>query len=73
MLINKIDLLPYVRFDVDRCIAFAREVNPDIEVLQISAETGQGMQAWYQWLRQELVSVPDHATLSAPARVHSPG
>jgi hydrogenase nickel incorporation protein HypB len=61
MLINKIDLLPYVRFDVDRCIAFAREVNPDIEVFQVSAETGQGMQAWYQWLRQELVSVPDHA------------
>jgi hydrogenase nickel incorporation protein HypB len=62
MLINKIDLLPYVRFDVDRCIAFAREVNPDIEVLQVSAETGQGMQAWYQWLRQELVAVPDQAT-----------
>jgi hydrogenase nickel incorporation protein HypB len=61
MLINKIDLLPYVRFDVDRCIAFAREVNPEIEVLQVSAETGQGMQAWYQWLRQELVSAHAHA------------
>ena len=61
MLINKIDLLPYVRFDVDRCIAFAREVNPDIEVLQVSAETGQGMQAWYQWFRQELVATSDHA------------
>jgi hydrogenase nickel incorporation protein HypB len=54
MLINKIDLLPHVRFDVDRCIAHAREVNPDIQVLQVSAETGQGMDAWYQWLRREL-------------------
>lgn len=58
MLINKIDLLPHVRFDVDRCIAHAQEVNPDIQVLQVSAETGQGMQAWYQWLRHELASHP---------------
>ena len=51
MLINKIDLLPHVRFDVDRCIAYAREVNPAIEVLLVSAETGQGIAAWCQWLR----------------------
>ena len=54
MLINKIDLLPHVRFDVERCIAHARAINPAIEVLQLSAETGQGMEAWYQWLRNEL-------------------
>jgi hydrogenase nickel incorporation protein HypB len=58
MLLNKIDLLPHVRFDVDRCIAHAREVNSDIEVLQVSAETGQGMEAWYQWLRHELGGQP---------------
>jgi hydrogenase nickel incorporation protein HypB len=58
MLLNKIDLLPHVRFDVDRCIAHAREVNSDIEVLQVSAETGQGMEAWYQWLRHELAGQP---------------
>lgn len=51
MLLNKIDLLPYVDFDVDACIAYARRVNPDIEVLQVSATTGQGMDAWYAWLR----------------------
>jgi len=51
MLINKIDLLPHVRFDVDRCIAYAREVNPAIEVLLVSAETGEGVAAWCQWLR----------------------
>jgi hydrogenase nickel incorporation protein HypB len=54
MLLNKIDLLPHVRFDVDRCIAHAREVNPAIQVLQVSAETGAGMDTWYQWLRREL-------------------
>ena len=58
MLINKIDLLPHVRFDVDRCIAHAHEVNPEIRVLQVSAETGQGMEAWYQWLRHELAGQP---------------
>ena len=51
LLINKIDLLPYVRFDVARCIDHARQINPDIEVLTLSAETGEGMAAWYDWLR----------------------
>jgi hydrogenase nickel incorporation protein HypB len=58
MLINKIDLLPYVRFDVDRCIAHARAVNPNIEVLLVSAETGQGMDAWYQWVRRARATQP---------------
>jgi hydrogenase nickel incorporation protein HypB len=58
MLINKIDLLSYVRFDVDRCIAHARSVNPDIEVLLVSAETGEGMDRWYAWLRREHASRP---------------
>jgi hydrogenase nickel incorporation protein HypB len=52
MVLNKIDLLPHVRFDVDRCIAYARQVNPSIEVLQLSAETGAGMAAWYDLLRE---------------------
>jgi hydrogenase nickel incorporation protein HypB len=51
MLLNKIDLLPYLRFDVERCIGYARQINPSIEVLPVSAETGAGMQAWYDWLR----------------------
>jgi hydrogenase nickel incorporation protein HypB len=50
MLLNKIDLLPHLRFDVERCMAYARQVNPSIEVLQVSAETGAGMKAWYAWL-----------------------
>lgn len=54
MLLNKIDLLPYLRFDVARCIAYARQVNPRIEVIQLSAETGEGMDAWYDWLRNRI-------------------
>lgn len=54
MIINKTDLLPYVDFDVDACIDYARRVNPDIEVLQVSATTGDGMGNWYAWLRKRL-------------------
>jgi hydrogenase nickel incorporation protein HypB len=50
LLINKIDLLPYVRFDMDRCIASARDINPSAQVLRVSAETGEGMPGWYDWL-----------------------
>ena len=50
MLLNKIDLLPYLQFDVERCIGYARRVNPGIKVLQVSATSGEGMAAWYQWI-----------------------
>ena len=51
MLLNKTDLLPHVDFDVERCIGYARRVNPRIEVLALSARTGEGLAEWYQWLR----------------------
>lgn len=51
LLLNKIDLLPHLNFDVARCIEYARRVNPAIEILQVSAQTGEGMDAWYAWLR----------------------
>ncbi|MDR7096595.1 hydrogenase nickel incorporation protein HypB [Hydrogenophaga laconesensis] len=50
MVLNKVDLLPHVRFDVARCIELARRVNPGIEVIQLSATTGEGMDAWLHWL-----------------------
>ena len=53
MLLNKIDLLPHLQYDIERCIACAREVNPDIKVLRVSATTGEGMEAWYAWLRSQ--------------------
>ncbi|WP_312042773.1 hydrogenase nickel incorporation protein HypB [Erwinia sp.] len=53
MILNKIDLLPYLNFDVDACIANARLVNPQIEVIQLSATTGEGMARWLAWLEQQ--------------------
>jgi hydrogenase nickel incorporation protein HypB len=51
MLLNKIDLLPYLNFDVEKCIEYARRVNPGIKILQVSATTGEGMDLWYQWIK----------------------
>ena len=53
-LINKIDLLPYVDFDVEKCRQAALSVNPGLEFLEISATTGQGLEGWYEWLKQRL-------------------
>ena len=50
VLINKIDLLPYVDFDLDVCAANARSVNPRVAVLPVSATTGDGIESWYQWI-----------------------
>lgn len=51
MILNKTDLLPYLDFDLERCIQYAKRVNPRIKVLQLSARTGEGMSAWTQWLK----------------------
>lgn len=50
MLLNKVDLLPHLDFDVARCIAYAQRVNPAIEVMLVSAKTGVGLDAWIDWL-----------------------
>jgi hydrogenase nickel incorporation protein HypB len=54
LLLSKVDLLPHVPFDVERCIAHARQVNPAIEVLQVSALRGDGMDAWCDWVHARL-------------------
>jgi hydrogenase nickel incorporation protein HypB len=53
MLINKIDLLPHVDFGVERAIDHARRINPGIEAMYLSARSGEGLAAWYDWLRHE--------------------
>jgi hydrogenase nickel incorporation protein HypB len=66
MLLNKVDLLPYLQFDVDRCIDYARRVNPRIKVLRVSAQSGAGMADWYQWLRAtRQLSLIGHAAATA--------
>lgn len=57
MLLNKIDLLPHVRFDVAACLAYARRIHPGIAILQVSATSGEGMSAWYGWLRAQRAAV----------------
>jgi hydrogenase nickel incorporation protein HypB len=53
MLLNKIDLLPYLDFDVDKCLDMARRVSPGIRIFKLSAKSGEGMTEWYQWLQAE--------------------
>ena len=50
MIVNKIDLLPYVDFDVARGKAYARRINPDLDVIELSATQGAGLDQWYLWL-----------------------
>jgi hydrogenase nickel incorporation protein HypB len=53
LLLNKVDLLPHVDFDVDRCVEWATQVNPGLEVLRVCATRGDGMDDWYSWLRTQ--------------------
>lgn len=61
MILNKTDLLPHVDFDLSRAIANAREVNPGITILQVSARNGEGLSSWYGWLRGEMNKVGEAA------------
>ncbi len=54
MVLTKIDLLPYINFDVQRCLEYARKVNPNLTIFQVSATTGQGLATWYAWLKATL-------------------
>lgn len=51
MILTKIDLLPYLQFDVNRCVEYAKQVNPQIRIFQVSAVTGEGLNKWYDWLK----------------------
>lgn len=50
LIINKIDVLPYFDFDMDKVVEFARRLNPNIQIFPISAKTGEGVDAWCKWL-----------------------
>jgi len=51
LVLNKIDLLPYVDFDLSRAVHFATRLNRGLAVFEVSCRTGQGLSAWYEWLR----------------------
>ena len=56
MLVNKVDLLPYVQFDVDAAVEYARRIRPGLEVICVSATTGEGFAAWLAWLERGVAS-----------------
>jgi hydrogenase nickel incorporation protein HypB len=58
VLVNKIDLLPYVDFDLDLCTRHARSVNPSVQVIPLSATKGDGMETWYQWIDARAADQP---------------
>lgn len=52
LVLNKIDLLPYVDFDLSRAKHFARKLNSNLPIFDLSCRTGEGINAWYDWLRE---------------------
>jgi hydrogenase nickel incorporation protein HypB len=56
MLLSKADLLPHLDFDMDACTGFARRVNPRIDILTVSARSGDGLPAFYRWIEQQVRS-----------------
>jgi hydrogenase nickel incorporation protein HypB len=50
VIINKVDLMPYVDFDLEKCSGYARSVNQGVQILPMSAMTGDGIAAWYEWI-----------------------
>ena len=54
LLINKIDVLPYFDFDMDKVVQYAKMRNPNITIIPISAKTGEGIDAWCDWLKNEV-------------------
>lgn len=54
LILNKIDLLPYVNFSVEKAIQHARKLNEPLDIISLSCRTGEGLQLWYDWLRDSL-------------------
>ena len=52
--INKIDLLPYLKFDIEKLKDYAKKVNPNLEFFEVSATSGQGLESWYNFLKKSL-------------------
>jgi hydrogenase nickel incorporation protein HypB len=63
-IINKIDLLPYVNFKIERAKEYARRANPTIEFVELSTTLGLGMNSWYQWLEKRLAAKSSRSTVT---------
>lgn len=71
MILNKIDLLPYLKFDVEACLNYAKTVNPDIKIFQLSATSGEGMDSWYDWLKQQVKQPVKKNTVKQGSKPHN--
>lgn len=58
-IINKIDLLPYVPFDLEKCRQYALQVNPTLKLFEVSCTSGEGLGEWYEWLKSKVVETVD--------------
>jgi hydrogenase nickel incorporation protein HypB len=63
MLLNKVDLLPYLNFDVASCLEYARRVNPAIRVILTSAVSGAGISEWINWLDDGLKAASERTAI----------
>ncbi len=54
LLINKADLLPYVNFDVEKVKSTCKQLNPEMEIFEISCKTGEGLEKWINWLNNQI-------------------
>ena len=64
MILTKIDLLPYVQFDIQKCIEYAQNVNPHIRIFQVSNQTGIGLDSWYKWLYNLFDYTPNNTRIN---------
>ena len=69
MIVNKTDLLPHLDFDIAACAANARRVNPTIDILYVSARTGEGLDDWIAWLESRRKAVLARSIAAAEAQV----
>lgn len=54
LVINKIDVMPYFDFDMEKVIEYAHMRNPELKIFPVSAKTGEGIEAWCDWLREQV-------------------
>ncbi|MBY6209359.1 MULTISPECIES: hydrogenase nickel incorporation protein HypB [Halomonas] len=71
MLLSKMDLAPHVDVDIEACEAYARQINPDIEIIRLSARSGEGMDRWLQWIAQRREMLRQRALEAARQRLET--
>lgn len=58
LLITKMDLAPYLDIDVNRIVENVRQMNQSVAIIPVSAKTGEGLEAWFEWVRMQVVAQP---------------